>query len=104
MKEINYGGTCRETAKNHTGEVKKMTREETIKAVRDGQVYLGIELGSTRIKTVLMTADFAIAAEGSHTWQSTSCYDTLFLCIFSSILIKVYSVGLQIGGMANIFV
>ncbi|MBR3276377.1 MAG: ATPase [Eubacterium sp.] len=48
-----------------------MTREETIKAVRDGQVYLGIELGSTRIKTVVMTADFAIAAEGSHTWQST---------------------------------
>lgn len=32
--------------------------------------YLGIELGSTRIKAVLVGEDFAPIASGSHDWES----------------------------------
>ncbi|MDO4837685.1 MAG: FGGY-family carbohydrate kinase [Clostridia bacterium] len=38
-------------------------------AIRDGQTALGIELGSTRIKAVLIGADHHVLAVGSHTWQ-----------------------------------
>ena len=34
------------------------------------KTYLGIELGSTRIKAVLLGEDFKPLASGSHTWEN----------------------------------
>lgn len=39
-------------------------------AILSGKTTLGIEFGSTKIKAVLMTEDFAPVASGSHDWQS----------------------------------
>lgn len=39
-------------------------------AVERGEVALGIELGSTRIKSVLVDRDFEAVASGSHTWEN----------------------------------
>ncbi|MGN0505248.1 MAG: xylulokinase [Lachnospiraceae bacterium] len=39
-------------------------------AIRQGKTYLGIELGSTRIKAVLIGEDFAPLASGSHEWEN----------------------------------
>ncbi|MEK6461018.1 ATPase, partial [Heyndrickxia faecalis] len=47
-----------------TWEVKKMNLIETSQAIQQGNVSLGIELGSTRIKAVLVTDDFETIASG----------------------------------------
>ena len=39
-------------------------------AIRSGKTYLGIELGSTRIKAVLIGEDYAPIASGSHEWEN----------------------------------
>lgn len=39
-------------------------------AIRDGRTVLGIELGSTRIKAVLVGEDNAPIASGSHDWEN----------------------------------
>ena len=39
-------------------------------AIADGRAVLGIELGSTRIKAVLVTPDGAPVASGSHDWEN----------------------------------
>ena len=39
-------------------------------AIEQGKTYLGIELGSTRIKAVLIGEDGAPVASGGHTWES----------------------------------
>ena len=39
-------------------------------AIRGGKTYLGIELGSTRIKAVLVGDDYAPMASGSHEWEN----------------------------------
>lgn len=39
-------------------------------AVRTGKTYLGIELGSTRIKAVLIGPDYAPIASGDHSWEN----------------------------------
>lgn len=44
-----------------------MAERETI---ADGKAVLGVELGSTRIKAVLVDADGAVLAGGSHTWEN----------------------------------
>lgn len=44
--------------------------EETRRAIEAGETFLGLELGSTRIKAVLMDGRFAPVAEGSHTWEN----------------------------------
>ena len=44
-----------------------MTPKETI---QNGKAILGIELGSTRIKAVLIDADNNPIAQGSHTWEN----------------------------------
>ena len=36
-----------------------------------GKLYLGIELGSTRIKSVLIDADTRVVAQGSYEWENT---------------------------------
>jgi len=38
--------------------------------IRNGKMVLGIELGSTRIKTVLIGADYVPIASGSHEWEN----------------------------------
>ena len=38
--------------------------------ILDGKAVLGIELGSTRIKAVLIGADHAPIASGDHTWEN----------------------------------
>ena len=39
-------------------------------AILDGRTWLGIELGSTRIKACLVGPDFAPIASGSHEWEN----------------------------------
>jgi sugar (pentulose or hexulose) kinase len=38
--------------------------------IQQGQAVLGIELGSTRIKAVLIGEDHAPIASGDHTWEN----------------------------------
>ncbi|MCH4008555.1 xylulokinase [Companilactobacillus sp.] len=47
-----------------------MNLVEISKAIEQGKVSLGIELGSTRIKSVLVTEDFNTIASGSFTWEN----------------------------------
>lgn len=48
-----------------------MNLVETARAIQSGQVSMGIELGSTRIKTVLVTIeDFQTIATGSYVWEN----------------------------------
>lgn len=47
-----------------------MNLVETSEAIQQGNVSLGIELGSTRIKTVLVTDDFNTIASGSYVWEN----------------------------------
>lgn len=39
-------------------------------AIAEGKTFLGIELGSTRIKAVLIGEDFSVLAKGSHNWEN----------------------------------
>ncbi len=43
---------------------------EAAQAIKSGQVSLGIELGSTRIKAVLVAQDFQTIASGSFIWEN----------------------------------
>ncbi len=45
----------------------KMSKEKIL----SGKTYLGIELGSTRIKATLIDENFSVLASGSHLWQSS---------------------------------
>ena len=47
-----------------------MTREEIKAAVEQGQAVLGLELGSTRIKAVLIGPDHAPIASGAFDWEN----------------------------------
>ena len=47
-----------------------MKREQIISEISNGQAILGIELGSTRIKAVLIGSDFSTLAEGSFGWEN----------------------------------
>ncbi|HOQ62979.1 MAG TPA: FGGY family carbohydrate kinase, partial [Clostridia bacterium] len=47
-----------------------MNREQTISCIRQGQAALGIELGSTRIKAVLIDREHKPIATGSHRWEN----------------------------------
>lgn len=47
-----------------------MNLVETSMAIQQGKVSLGIELGSTRIKAVLVTDDFNTIASGSYVWEN----------------------------------
>ena len=38
--------------------------------IENGEAVLGIELGSTRIKAVLIDVEFNTLAAGSHTWEN----------------------------------
>ncbi len=43
---------------------------DAAKIIREGRAVLGIELGSTRIKAVLIDEDHAPIASGDHTWEN----------------------------------
>lgn len=47
-----------------------MNLVETSQAIDAGEVSLGIELGSTTIKAVLVTDDFNVIASGSYVWEN----------------------------------
>ncbi|MDR3076976.1 MAG: hypothetical protein LBU26_06710, partial [Synergistaceae bacterium] len=47
-----------------------MDKERTKQAIADGKTYLGIELGSTRIKAVLIDENHAPVASGGHDWEN----------------------------------
>ncbi|MCR5155016.1 MAG: ATPase, partial [Lachnospiraceae bacterium] len=47
-----------------------MNKSEIKQAIKDGKTYLGIELGSTRIKGVLIDESFTPIAGGSHEWEN----------------------------------
>ena len=44
--------------------------EQTKTQIENGEVYLGIELGSTRIKAVLLNEEVEVLSQGSHTWEN----------------------------------
>ncbi|MCD8326028.1 MAG: FGGY-family carbohydrate kinase [Lachnospiraceae bacterium] len=48
----------------------KLTREQIAKVIADGQAIMGMELGSTRIKAVLIGPDHAPIAQGEHEWEN----------------------------------
>ena len=48
----------------------KPSYEETKKYIREGRAVLGMELGSTTIKAVLLGPDHMPAASGSHSWEN----------------------------------
>jgi sugar (pentulose or hexulose) kinase len=51
-----------------------MEKERIKEAVAQGKTYLGIELGSTRIKAMLIGEDHSVIASGSHGWENSfSC-------------------------------
>lgn len=47
-----------------------MNHEKTTRAIADGKTVLGIELGSTRIKAVLIDEAHSPIASGSHEWEN----------------------------------
>src|SRR5512134_1899819 len=47
-----------------------MDRNDIQNAIENGKTALGIELGSTRIKAVLIGADHTPLASGSHEWEN----------------------------------
>ena len=47
-----------------------MNQNDTQQAIESGKTVLGIELGSTRIKAVLIGEDHAPIASGSHEWEN----------------------------------
>lgn len=44
--------------------------KDTARAIREGRTFLGIELGSTRIKAVLIDENHKAAAVGNHDWEN----------------------------------
>jgi sugar (pentulose or hexulose) kinase len=47
-----------------------MSKNDTQKAIETGQTALGVEFGSTRIKSVLIGEDHQPIASGSHEWEN----------------------------------
>ena len=47
-----------------------MDQEQIKSKIENAQTALGIELGSTRIKAVLVTNDFQTVASGDYVWEN----------------------------------
>ena len=47
-----------------------MDKEQIKQAITDGATFLGIELGSTRIKAVLTDSNHVPVASGGHDWEN----------------------------------
>lgn len=47
-----------------------LDKEKSIDAIKNGETFLGIELGSTRIKAVLINANHVSIASGSKEWKN----------------------------------
>lgn len=48
----------------------RLNRDEEIQKIKDGKMVLGIELGSTRIKAVLINDNHTPIASGSYEWEN----------------------------------
>lgn len=48
----------------------EVDRNDIKRQIREGKTALGIELGSTRIKAVLIGEDHTPVASGSHDWEN----------------------------------
>lgn len=48
-----------------------MNQENAANAIKSGETVLGIELGSTRIKSVLINASHEVIASGSYGWENS---------------------------------
>ncbi len=48
-----------------------MNNQQIVKEIENGQTMLGIELGSTRIKAVLINSENQPIAQGGHDWENT---------------------------------
>jgi activator of 2-hydroxyglutaryl-CoA dehydratase len=46
--------------------IKSMTNDKTKATIANGEIYLGIEFGSTRIKATIINNDNTVIATGSH--------------------------------------
>ena len=53
-----------------------MTVENIREKIVNGETALGIELGSTRIKGVLLTSEIETIAVGSYGWENKLNYDS----------------------------
>lgn len=51
-------------------ECRQMEKQAIISAIREGRVFLGIEMGSTRIKAVLIGEDHIPIVSGAHDWEN----------------------------------
>ena len=47
-----------------------MNNADIKRSIAEGKTYLGIELGSTRIKAVLIGEDYSPVASGGHAWEN----------------------------------
>lgn len=47
-----------------------VAEDDARELILSGRTYLGIELGSTRIKSVLIDENFRILSQGSHDWEN----------------------------------
>lgn len=47
-----------------------MEKQQILSALKMGKTYLGIEMGSTRIKAVLIGPDHSVLATGAHNWEN----------------------------------
>ena len=48
-----------------------MDQKRLIQEIQEGQTVLGIELGSTRIKAILINSENEVIAQGGHDWENT---------------------------------
>ena len=48
-----------------------MADEKIEQAIKNGEVALGVEFGSTTVKAILTTEDFKTIASGSYEWDNS---------------------------------
>lgn len=48
-----------------------MDQKRLIQEIQEGQTVLGIELGSTRIKAILINSENEVIAQGGHDWENS---------------------------------
>jgi sugar (pentulose or hexulose) kinase len=88
-----------------------MDIQESKNSISNGETYLGIELGSTRIKAVLINNEYEPIASGNHTWENRfengiwtyslddiwkgirNCYTRLVVDVYERYGIMLKSVG-----------
>lgn len=54
-------------------DVKNLKNQNTLTSIQSGDITVGIELGSTQIKTMAIGPDYQSVASGRYTWKSQYC-------------------------------